>query len=265
MDPATRGRYEIGVLALDYDGTIARDGVLDPQVRSAIAEVRKRGITVVIVTGRILSELEQVAGDLHFVDAVVGENGAVIWFANGHKRQLAYSTSTQFLQELGRRGLEFKAGQCVVELDAAAAPQVLTIIRELELPLVLLFNRGRLMVLPQGVSKGAGLREALATLRLSVHNAIAIGDAENDHDLLAACEIGLAVRWGSEALQRVADAVLEGDGPSAVAAYIRRSMKDLRLPPERIGKHRLSLGTTEGGRVLALAVRGRNAVIAGDP
>jgi hydroxymethylpyrimidine pyrophosphatase-like HAD family hydrolase len=256
---------KFGVLALDYDGTIARDGVLDPEVRSAIAEVRKRGIAVVIVTGRILAELEQVAGDLHFVDAVVGENGAVMWFANGHTRQLAYSTSIRFLQELGRRGLEFKAGQCVVELDAAAAFEVLAIIRELELPLVLLFNRGRLMVLPQAISKGAGLREALATLRLSVHNAIAIGDAENDHDLLAACELGVAVSWGSRLLQEAADEVLQGDGPSAVAAYIRQAAKELRLPPEKIGQHRLSLGTGEDGRELTLAIRGFNALVAGDP
>ena len=39
----------------------------------------------------------------------------------------------------------------------------------------------------------------------------------------------------------------------------------MRLPPERIGKHRLSLGIAEDGHVLALAVRGHNALIAGDP
>jgi hypothetical protein len=256
---------KFGVLALDYDGTIARDGVLDPEVRSAIAEVRQRGITVVIVTGRILAELEQVAGDLHFVDAVVGENGAVMWFANGHTRQLAYSTSIHFLQELGRRGLEFKAGKCVVELAAAAAPQMLAIIREMELPLVLLFNRGRLMVLPQAVSKGTGLREALATLRLSAHNAIGIGDAENDHDLLATCELGVAVSWGSRLLQEAADEILQGNGPTAVAEYIRQAAKELRLPPEKIGQHRLSLGTDEDGRELTLAIRGFNTLIAGDP
>jgi hypothetical protein len=163
------------------------------------------------------------------------------------------------------RGLEFKAGKCVVELDAAAAHQVLAVIRELELPLVLLFNRGRLMVLPQAVSKGAGLREALATLRLSVHNAIGIGDAENDHDLLATCELGVAVSWGSRLLQEAADEVLQGNGPTAVAGYIRRAAKELRLPPEKIGQHRLSLGTAEDGRELTLAIRGFNTLIAGDP
>ena len=256
---------KFGVLALDYDGTIARDGVLDPNVSSAIAEVRAGGIVVVIVTGRILAELEEVAGDLHFVDGVVAENGAVLWFPNGHTRLLGETTSLQFLRELSHRGIAFKAGQCVVELDAEDASQALAIIRELELPLVMLFNRGRLMVLPQSVSKGSGLRESLATLRLSIHNAIGIGDAENDHDLLYHCELGVAVSWGSKILQKVADEVLEGSGPPAVAAYIRQAASSLRLPPEHIGRHRLSLGTAEDGHTLTLGIRGRNALVAGDP
>ena len=105
-----------------------------------------------------------------------------------------------------------------MEPDAASAQAILSVIRELELPLVLLFNRGRLMVLSQSISKATGLHSALRALRLSAHNAIAIGDAENDHELLMACELGIAVSWGSRALQDVADEVLQGDGPGAVAA-----------------------------------------------
>src|ERR1022692_504539 len=77
---------KFSVLALDYDGTIARDGQLDPEVRSAIGEVRSRGIVVVIVTGRTISDLTMVAGGLDFVDAVVGENGAVLAFPSGNTR-----------------------------------------------------------------------------------------------------------------------------------------------------------------------------------
>ncbi len=256
---------KFGVLALDYDGTIARDGRLDPEVRAAIGQLRARGVAVVLVTGRILEELRYVAGDLRFVDAVVGENGAVLDFLNGHSRLLGMAPPASFLEELRRRNLEFKVGQCVVELDAASAQQVLDVVRQMELPLALLFNRGRLMVLPQGVSKGVGLREALTTLRLSVHNAIAIGDAENDHNLLEACEIGMAVSWGSLALQKAADTILYGDGPHAVAAYIRQSLTDVRLPPEQIGKHRLPLGVANDGQVFSVALRGRNLLIAGDP
>ena len=123
------------VLALDYDGTIARDGVLDPDVKAAIGEARARGIVVVIVTGRVLSDLRRVAGDLGFVDAVVAENGAVLAFPNGQTRLIGHPPPQVFLDELRLRGIQFDAGQCVIEADAGLATRVLAAIRELELPL----------------------------------------------------------------------------------------------------------------------------------
>lgn len=256
---------KFGVLALDYDGTIANDGILDPDVKTSIAEARARGIVVILVTGRILSDLKRVAGDLQFVDAVVAENGAVLSFPNGHSWLSGHPPPAVFFEELRRRGIDFVAGQCLVETDAALAPRILAVIRELELPLVLSFNRSRLMVLPQAISKATGLRQALIALRLSAHNAVGIGDAENDHDLLAACEIGVAVGWGSPALQRSAEEVLRGDGPRAVAPYIREAAKSMRLPPDRIGRDKIIVGVTDSGGPFGFAVRGRNLLIAGDP
>jgi hydroxymethylpyrimidine pyrophosphatase-like HAD family hydrolase len=252
-------------LALDYDGTIARDGILDAHVKGAIAEVRAYWIAVIVVTGRIFSNLQRVAGDLQFVDAVVAENGAVLAFPNGHSWLIGSPPERVFVGELRRRGIDFIAGQCILETDAALAPRILEVIRELELPLVLLFNRGRLMVLPQAISKATGLRTALTALRLSAHNAIGIGDAENDHDLLAACEIGVAVSWGSPALERTADEVIQGDGPSDLAPYIRQVCSMTRLPPDRMGRHKIVIGTTDSGAPLGFAERGRNVLITGDP
>ena len=257
---------KFSVLALDYDGTIAREGVLDPEVKAAVAEVRAQGITVVIVSGRVLADLEQAAGGLGFVDAVVAENGAVLSFPNGHSRLLGQPPPNVFLAELGRRGIAFSSGQCVIEADASSAQAILAVIRELELPLVLLFNCSRLMVLPQSISKATGLRAVLTALRLSAHNAIGIGDAENDHDLLMACEVGVAVSWGSRALQAVADEVLQGDGPSAVAAYIRKEAGGKgRLPLDSLHRHSIPVGTTMDGQMVWLPIRGYNGLVTGGP
>ncbi|MFZ0418539.1 MAG: HAD hydrolase family protein [Candidatus Sulfotelmatobacter sp.] len=256
---------KFSVLALDYDGTIATEGVLDPDVRAAIIETRARGTVVLLVTGRILSDLRQAAGDLDFADAVVAENGAVLAFPNGYSMLIGHLPPQVFFDELRRRGIGFRKGQCIVEADAGSAPQILAVIRELELPLALLFNRSRLMVLPQAISKSTGLRKALNAFRLSTHNAIGIGDAENDNDLLAECEIAVAVSWGSAALQKQANEIVHGDGPRAVAAYIRQVSKETRLPFDRIGRHRISLGTAEDGRPLAIAIHGRNMLVVGEP
>ena len=239
-----------GVLALDYDGTIALDGVLDPDVRRAIGEARSCGIVVLIVTGRRVSDLKSLVGDIGFVDAVVAENGAAIAFPSGQAQLLAAPPPPSFLRELAKERIPFSVGQCVVEADAIWAHEILTLIQRLEIPLVLLFNRSRLMVLPQAVSKSVGLRAALSVLRLSVHNAIAIGDAENDHDLLRACEVGVAVGWGSQALKEIAEEVLQGQGPSAVAGYIRNATKQMRLPPNQLSRRHFALGTLEDGQAL---------------
>ena len=257
---------KLAALALDYDGTIAVDGVLDPSVRNAIAAARQLGIVVVLVTGRRLSDLRRVVGDLACFDVVVAENGAVLEFpASGRHVVLGHPPSRSFIDELQRRGVQVSIGETVVETDAASASIALDVLRHLEQPLVLAFNRSRLMVLPQSVSKSTGLRQALTALRISIHNTIGIGDAENDHDLLDACEVGAAVGWGSLALRAVADEVIDGTGPPAVADYIRRVSGQLRLSAAQMGRRRLFLGHEHNGDALSLAVRGRTILIAGEP
>jgi hydroxymethylpyrimidine pyrophosphatase-like HAD family hydrolase len=256
---------KLSVLALDYDGTIARDDRLDRSVRDAIADARRRGVSVMLVTGRRLEDLRRVAGDLHFVDGVVAENGALVHFPDGGLiTTLAPPIPERFVTELRKNGVAFDQGQCLVEAEADSAPQMLNLIRRLELPIVLLFNRSRVMAIAQGISKATGLSAALRTLRKSPRNALAIGDAENDHELLRVAEIGAAVEWGSASLQSSADIVINGDGPAAVGDFIRRVAVSGRLPIPDRPRRRLILGHTEHGSEFSLAVRGRNVLIMGE-
>jgi hydroxymethylpyrimidine pyrophosphatase-like HAD family hydrolase len=256
---------KLSVIALDYDGTIASDNALEPAVRQAIADARARRIVVVIVTGRRLDDLRQAAGDVHFVDAIVAENGAVLHFpATGYTSVLAPAPPPALLEELAARGIPHVAGQCLVEAAAADAPAILDAVRARELPIALAFNRSRLMLLPQSVSKATGLREALAILRLSPHSAVAIGDAENDHELLRVCEVGVAVSWGSRSLRAAADLVIDGKGPPAVATFLASLARTGRMPVVPVRRRRLFLGHTDDGAPFTLAVQGRNVLVAGD-
>ncbi|HEY3600630.1 MAG TPA: HAD hydrolase family protein [Chthoniobacterales bacterium] len=253
------------VVALDYDGTIARDGRIEPLVVEAVKEAQASGIVVILVTGRIMADLRRVLPEPELFDAVVSENGAVLSFPNVPSRLLTHPRSQSLLDELCARQVQVDFGDCIIEADAGAAPKILEAIRELELPLVLQFNHSRVMVLPQGINKATGLREALNTLRLSLHNCIGIGDGENDYAMLDACEIGVAVSWGSKALQRIADEVLQGTGPREVAAYIREVTAHIKLPPHRAHTRRIILGHDADGKAVEAAIHGRNILIAGDP
>jgi hydroxymethylpyrimidine pyrophosphatase-like HAD family hydrolase len=256
---------KLSVLALDYDGTLTRDDHPNPSVLAAVRDARRRKLTVILVTGRILDELRRVAGDLHFVDAVVAENGAVIHFpGTGHTTVLAPPVPQAFLARLGEFAIPFRAGQCLVDSDANSAHRILDVIRDLELPIVLSFNRSRVMAMAQGVSKATGLGAALTVLRASARNTVAIGDAENDHELLRFAEVGVAVEWGSRSLQAAADFVIAGNDPSAVAEFIARTAESGRLPIPARARRRLLIGHTEDGREFSLGVRGRNVLIVGE-
>lgn len=256
---------KLAAVALDYDGTITTGDRPDESVRETIAALRSSGVLVLLVTGRILRELVRVAGDLHFVDGVVAENGAVVYFSEtGHTSTLAPTIPDAFLRELGRRGIPFEAGQCLVDANADDGARILEVTRALELPLVLLYNRSRVMVLPQGVSKATGLHATLDMLRVSVRNTLAIGDAENDHELLRIAEVGAAVSWGSAALRAAADLVINGGGAAGVAKFLRPLAVSKRMPVPAQARRRLRLGYTEDGREFSLAVRGRNVLVAGD-
>ena len=113
------------MVALDYDGTIAHNDRLDPSVLDAIAMARTLGITIVLVTGRILNELRRVAGGLHFVDAVVAENGSVVHFPDsGRVSVLAPLVPKSFVALLEQRGLQFQVGQSLIDGDANDAARL---------------------------------------------------------------------------------------------------------------------------------------------
>ena len=258
---------KLRVLALDFDGTIAVNGRLDRSVADAIRDARRAGVMTVLVSGRMLTDVQSVLPAPDLFDAIVAENGAVVQVQDAaHPIILARGLNPVLVAELRRRGVHPQSGRCMTEFDAEAAPDVVASLHALDIPYGVGFERGKLLVLPQGVGKASGLGEAVWRLGSSLHNAVAIGDAEDDLPMLDVCEIGAAVAWGSEVLQRAAGEVVPGSGPAAVADYIRRLLAMETMPPPR--RHhaplRLRLGTRANGEPVDADDRGRNILVAGD-
>ncbi len=231
------------VLAADYDGTLTNGATPGAAVLDAIAEARRDGRRVVLVTGRILAELRHAfAGvDDHF-DAIVAENGAVLTGPAGHRR-LAAPVAPALEDALTRRAVPVRAGEVLLACDAAHGVAVAEEIHRLGLDCQVMYNRAALMVLPAGVSKGTGLSEALADLAVSPHSAIGVGDAENDHALLEACELGVAVANAVPSLKERADVVLDEPDGAGVASLLRGPILSgqQRVHPRRwqveLGRH----------------------------
>lgn len=78
---------KLRVLALALDGTIAVEGRLDGEVANEVAnalrEARRAGIMTVLVSGRMLPDIELLLPSRELFDAIVAESGAVVQMANG--------------------------------------------------------------------------------------------------------------------------------------------------------------------------------------
>ncbi len=208
-------------VAIDYDGTLTGAG--DRPADAALVAVeaaRCKGLRIILVTGRILEELRSVFPSVDgWFDAIVAENGAVL-SVEGATRMLAAPVEFELDETLLAYGVPFRRGQVLLATQAEHENRVTDAIRHLGLECQLTRNRSELMVLPPGISKGLGVSEALADLGLSHHSAVAIGDGENDHALLRACELGVAVANAVPILQRHADVVLSSSGGAGVAEFL---------------------------------------------
>ncbi len=254
------------VLACDYDGTIAEHGRVSDATARALERVRESGRKVVLVTGRTLPDLREVCPDCErMFDAIVAENGAVLSRRGTQDvKTLGEPPEPALLQALRRRRVEFTLGTSSIHTTAAAAAAALAAIRQAGLERTLVFNRGSLMLLPGGVTKGSGLEAALAALELSRHNTIGIGDAENDHAFLALCEYAVAVDDAVPALRERADYVTRAPGASGVVEFIEEHvLKDLVDVLPRVARHQLRLGEEAAGAAVTVPAHGTNFLIVG--
>jgi hydroxymethylpyrimidine pyrophosphatase-like HAD family hydrolase/energy-coupling factor transporter ATP-binding protein EcfA2 len=253
-------------LACDYDGTIATHGLVDDETIAALRRFRASGRKLILVTGRELDDLQRVCPDLTMFDRVVAENGAVLHDPHARTtRDLTSPPPEALIQELRRRDVTpLSVGRVIVATWEPQETAVLEVIRDLQLELQVIFNKGAVMVLPSGINKATGLQEQLKELGLSQHNVVGIGDAENDHAFLTACECGVAVANALSALKERVDLVTAGDHGRGVIELIDRMLtNDLADLEPALVRHWIPIGMDEQGAEVRLKPYGEAVMIAG--
>jgi len=267
-----RGMMRYLALATDYDGTLATDGVVNEETVRALERLKASGRKLLLVTGRHMPDLQRVFSRLELFDRVVAENGALLHDpATREEKVLAAAPKEEFLEALRAAGVVFEAGQSIVASWTPSETAILETIKRLGLDYQVIFNKGAVMVLPSGINKATGLKAALQELQLSAHNAVSIGDAENDHAFLSSSECGVAVANALPALKEKADMVTRGDHGAGVVELIDELLKDdLRAFDERLERSAIVVGTMEGqeagsgateGGVEVRIVPNRNSVL----
>jgi hydroxymethylpyrimidine pyrophosphatase-like HAD family hydrolase len=224
------------VLACDYDETLATGGRVAEDTVKALERVSRSGRRLLMVTGRELEDLLEVFPHTDLFDLIVAENGALLYDPGRRTRDpLAQPPPPEFAERLRREGVTpLGAGHVVVATRAPHEERVHAAIRDLGLELQVIHNKGAVMVLPPGVNKATGMTAALERLDMSPLNAVAVGDAENDHAFLTAAGCGAAVANAVPSLRERADLRLSGEAGAGVVELagllLSGALEEVRVP-----------------------------------
>src|SRR5262249_10846572 len=265
-DHTENERMRYHALACDYDGTLAHHGRANEETVAALERLRGSGRRLILVTGRELDDLQQRFSRLEIFERVVAENGALVYCPKTRKeRLLAAAPREDFVRLLEERGVgPISVGRSIVATWEPHEVTALKTIRDLGLEMQVIFNKGAVMILPSGVNKATGLKAALDELGLSPHNAVGVGDAENDHAFFSLCECSVAVANALPSVKEKADWVTQGDHGEGVIELCEALLRDdLREVEPRLQRHSILLGARENGEEVRLQPYGVNVLIAG--
>lgn len=229
-------RYQ--ALATDYDGTIAHDGVVDDTTLDALRRLKAHGAKIILVTGRELTGMIEVFQHHDVFDLMVLENGGQLHDPHAKTtRTLAPAPPGPLVERLREQNIPISVGHSVVATFEPHGQALFDAVRELHLDWHIVMNKEAVMCLPSGVTKATGLKPALEQLGLTMEQAVAIGDAENDLAMLQQSGLAVAVENALDSVKASADWVTAGargiGATELIDRWLRTGLDDIqrRRPP----------------------------------
>jgi hypothetical protein len=200
-------------VAIDIDGTLTDEKRrINLEAVALLRELERRGVAVILATGNILCVTEAVQTFIGTTGAIIAENGGVVKDSVlGVERYLGDVVEVRraFNYLVAKREVrpvpysELRKTEVAIIREGVTVEEVRTLLRDFNVEVV--DTKFAIHIKSPGVSKGRALEE-LAELRdLDMKKIVAIGDSENDRDMLA--KAGYAIAVGEPSLSDVANLV----------------------------------------------------------
>ena len=259
------------LLALDLDGTLLRDDLtISQRNKEAIKKARKKGVEIVIATGRPNSSADKYLKELDLDGYFITYNGALIknikedkvikhtpvpleisyeilnyvkennLYLNIYLNNEIYCNKDceerKYYKELMgvepilvENGIEEVFNQpstklLIIEKDLNKTDEIYNYLTEKYSP-KLKFNRSIIDcidIMDKSVSKGSALELLIDLLGIKAEQLTAIGDRNNDLEMIKYAGVGVAVSSGEEILKAEADQITSSNNEDGVAEYIEK-------------------------------------------
>src|SRR5512146_1068754 len=256
------------VMAFDFDGTLAVNGTVPSEVEKALEQCRASGHVLFLVTGRRFETVT--LGHLGTLfDGIVWENGAVLAHAASGETYLPFGQlDARLLKAIEEAGIPFDRGLAIAATWTPYDQVLWRILSSQGSTTSIEYNKGAVMVLPPGATKGSGLERLLALCGLSPRNLAAFGAAENESSMLTLAEVAVTVADAVPAVIGTSDVLATQPGPQGVLEVLKKyplGGKFLDIPLNR--ELPILLGQTDADvavSIPAARLAGRNLGVFGN-
>ena len=238
---------DIKLIALDMDGTLLDDRhKVSDENRRAIKEAEKRGVRVVLSTGRSLKTARDYVLSLELSSYLVTVNGGEIWGPNGELVQRS-KVDTEHIQWMFELSKKHKTGFWATSSENVwrnNMPEDLfsqewikfgfhieedeireSVLKELQDKGLFEISNSSLKnieVNALGINKAVGLQKVCDLLGISMDNVMAVGDSLNDIAMITEAGLGIAMGNAQETVKEAADDVTGTNQDSGVAQAIEK-------------------------------------------
>ncbi|MBR1368614.1 phosphoglycolate phosphatase [Methanocalculus chunghsingensis] len=213
-------------LVCDIDGTLTDENRrINTRAIETIRLLLDRDIPVVLASGNTICFLDAVARMIGTGGAAIGENGGV--FQTGYDGDpvvtgdrsiclLAYDRLSSHFGDQGKNLIPYSMHLRYADVAFAKtipAGEVRDVLADM--PVKVIDTGFAIHLQSPGVSKGTALKELAPLLSLSPEDFLAIGDSDNDIEMLESAGYGMTMKNGTAGLKKVADCIIErsyGDG-----------------------------------------------------
>jgi len=206
LDLKTPGIFVQGLIIANPDGKTRYQTTLDPIVaRKIITSVEQRGLTVIAYSGnRLLVKSSGTMADQ------IAEYGEPMPEAVGPLVNILSTTPINKLVVIGDvkkvKSVRWQLSKQVGEDVSFTSANI----------------KQTLEILPFGASKGKSMLALLREMQINPDQVMAIGDGENDLDMIRFAGVGVAVGNAFEGLKEIADEVVASNDDDGVAEAINR-------------------------------------------
>lgn len=264
----------IKMIAIDIDGTLVNgQKVMTQKVKETIQEAMRRGIKIVLCTGRPPAGIKPYADELGFgehEDYIIAQNGAYILRADTDETVYKKTLTLAEVQEIYEFGKGFSAGTLLVgehhyysledevtesmQKDATIVNMDISVLdpkavtEEMGLMKILYIGEPNevdvidsaipvkmrddfyivrsqdflMEVMEKSSNKGTALTKLADHLGIAMEEVMALGDGENDYEMIQVAGLGVVMSNGTDNLKSIANEITLSNEEDGVAHAIEK-------------------------------------------